>query len=205
MDDVILKREASGEEIARGAEAVNAALAGTGIWVAPRPLHNLPSEITALLAKPVLSPTENHQLKAHFLLSRERCLEVIAAAGRTPKVPGGGAMEAYCETLNVQYPQLWVIDTESDRSAFYPYHRNMGADGTGSDEVGQHLSGTKMGYRFDILGGVVLTMNATTEAGWLFTFSGILPHGGVLQDTSVGNKVLVQVLGPERFWIRAAG
>ncbi|MEM8552695.1 MAG: hypothetical protein AAGF45_09965 [Pseudomonadota bacterium] len=202
--EVILSREATGEVLASGHEAVNAALKGTGVWVAPRPLDDEPPEMLALLQKTVLTEEENARVKAHFLLSREKCLDIIAAAGRTPQVPGGGSMEAFCETLEVPYPQLWVIEKGRDMSGFLHYHRNLGEDGTGSDDVGQQLSGTLMRYRYDLFGGVVLTMNCTDDAGWLFTFSGILPHGGMLHETSIGSKTLVQVLGPERFWVRKA-
>lgn len=205
MDEtVMLASEQSGEEIARGHEAVNTVLHGTGVWVAPLPLGGAPADIRALLAKPVLTAEENSRAKAHFLLSRDKCLEVIAAAGRTPQVSGGGSMDALCVSNGVQYPQLWVVEAESDFSEFYSFHVNQADDGTGTDEIGQLLAGRLMRYRYPVLGGVVLTMSCQADLGWLFTFSGIQPHGGILDETEAGSKILVQVLGPKQFESRVA-
>ncbi len=205
MDDAVtLTREETGAELARGYEAVNGALEGTGIWLAPLPLDGVPADIKDLLAKPALTAEENTRVKEHFLLSREKCLVAIAAAGREPQVPGGGSMAAYCDTTQVQYPQLWVVAAEIDFSGFYPFHVNQTDDGTGTDEIGQMLSGRLMRYRYPVLGGVVLTMSCLPQLGWLFSFSGVQPHGGILDETEVGSKILVQVLGPERFQARPA-
>lgn len=201
--EVFLTRESSGEQLAEGFEAVNAMLEGTGVRVMPKPLEHEPPEILALLSKSELTEDENARLKAHFLLPRAQCLEIIAAAGRIPQVDGGGSMEAFHEGLDIQYPQLWVIEEGADYSDFYPYHRNTSDDGVGSDELSQILSGEGMGYRYDTLGGVVLTTKTSPSEGVLVTFSGILPHAGPVNGVSAGSKVLVQVLGPERFRSRA--
>lgn len=205
MDETVtLASEQSGEAIAQGHEAVNVALRGTGVWVAPLALGGTPADIRALLAKSVLTAEENSRAKAHFLLSRDKCLEVIAAAGRTPQVSGGGSMDALCMSNGVQYPQLWVVEAGSDFSEFYSFHINQADDGTGTDEIGQLLAGRLMRYRYPMLGGVVLTMSCQAGSGWLFTFSGVQPHGGVLDETEVGSKILVQVLGPKEFESRLA-
>ncbi|MGI9524269.1 MAG: hypothetical protein ACR2PG_21770, partial [Hyphomicrobiaceae bacterium] len=152
---------------------MNAALDGTGVWVAPLLLGGVPAEIRTLLRKPDLTAGENARVKRHFLLSREKCLDVIAAAGRTPQVSGGGSMDALCVSNSVQYPQLWVVEARVDFSGFYPFHVNRADDGTGTDEIGQMLSGRLMRYCFPVIGGLVLTMSCNSNMGWQFTFSGV--------------------------------
>ncbi|GJL66697.1 MAG: hypothetical protein NPIRA05_16680 [Nitrospirales bacterium] len=63
---------------------------GMGIW--PLDLTSVSDEIQALIRQQSLSDEERARLLAHFLLSRERLLEVIAQAGRTPHVSGGGEL-----------------------------------------------------------------------------------------------------------------
>ncbi|MEO1102689.1 MAG: hypothetical protein AAFW98_02985 [Pseudomonadota bacterium] len=202
MDDsVTLTREESGAEIARGPDAVNTALRGTGIWVAPRDFSAEPPSILALLRKPTLSADENAKVKAHFVLSRQECLDIIQKAGRKPHHPTGGSLRALSLENEIQYPQLWVIEEGADGSAYFPLHVNVSDDGVPSDEVGQVLSGRLMRYRFKLDDGiVVLTMSCPGhDRGWMFSFDGARPHGGILHETEPGSKILVQVLGPETF------
>ncbi len=200
-----IRLEREGAQIASTFQDVNAALAGHGIAAWPVDLSGLPPEIRRLLVKLTLTEAENRQLKAHFLLSRERLLEVIDEAGRKPNLPGGGALDSYCIETKTHYPQLHVIAADHDYSGFFPFHANLGEDGTGADEVGHVLSGSNMQYRFRLADGAVVVLSlscATPDQAWRFTFNGTTPHGGILKDTAVGTKVLVQAIGPERFHLR---
>lgn len=73
-------------------DEVNAGLAAYGAGTWPLDLAGVSAEIRGLLAQPRLSAAEADRIKVQFLLPRERLLQIIAAAGRTPQVPGGGAM-----------------------------------------------------------------------------------------------------------------
>ncbi len=200
-----IRLERDGTEVAGTFQDVNAALAGHGIAAWPVDLSGVAPEIRRLLDKKALTEAENRQLKAHFLLSRERLLEVIAEAGRVPNTPGGGALDSYCIETETPYPQLHVIAAGRDYGAFFPFHANLGEDGTGADEVGHVLSGSNMQYRFRLADGAVVVLSlscATPDQAWRYTFNGTTPHGGILKDTAVGTKVLVQAMGPERFHLR---
>jgi hypothetical protein len=72
--------------------AINAALSeiGTGVW--PLDLRGAPDDIRQLLTQLTLTDAEVERLRTHFLLPRQRLLEIIAAVGREPNVPGGGAL-----------------------------------------------------------------------------------------------------------------
>lgn len=183
-------------------EDVNATLSGDGVRVWPADLSGAPPDILALLGQEKLTAVENERVKDYFLLSREDLLEVIANAGRQPNLPNGGALDTYCIETDTHYPQLHVIDRAIDYSGFFPFHINVDEDGNGTDEVGYVLSGSNMQYRYrlencDI---VVLSLSCPDPAqGWLFTFNGGAPHGGILRDTLPGTKVLVQAIGPARF------
>ncbi len=61
---------------------------GSRIW--PLDLRAEPHDIKKLLNKPTLTTEESDRLLNHFLLSRERLLEIIISAGREAHVPGGG-------------------------------------------------------------------------------------------------------------------
>ena len=71
---------------------VNAALAGVGARVWPRDLGSVPAEVRRLLRQPTLTEAESEHIKTHFLLSRQRLLEIIAGTGRMPQVQGGGEL-----------------------------------------------------------------------------------------------------------------
>jgi len=74
---------------------INGALAEVGSRLWPLDLHHAPADIQQLLRQPALTAVEAGRVEAHFLLSRERLLEIIVRAGRTPHVPTGGAFSDY--------------------------------------------------------------------------------------------------------------
>jgi hypothetical protein len=71
---------------------VNAALLSVGARLWPIDLRGIPDDIRGFLAKPTLDEKEVAAVREHFLLPRERLLELIEQAGRAPQVPGGGEM-----------------------------------------------------------------------------------------------------------------
>ena len=101
----------------------------------------VPADVQRLLGQPTLTNAEEERLKAHFLLSRERLLDVIGDAGRKPHVEGGGALSTTVLSHGYSYPQLWVVQGGIDYSRFDRFHVNVADDGTGVDEVLQILSG----------------------------------------------------------------
>ena len=188
--------------LAETAEAANRILNEHGIGVWPSNFTDTPADIKGLLAKEQLTEEENARLKTHFLLSREQLIKAIHAANREPNVTGGGSLEGFCVETAIQYPQLHVIDKALDYSGFFPLHVNASEEGVGSDEVGQVLSGSDMTYRFGIDEGRILTLSMSCPdplSGWVFTFDGGAPHGGALENTAAGTKVLVQAIGPHQF------
>lgn len=70
---------------------------GAGVW--PLDLSDTPADISALLGKPVLDATEAECVMTHFLLPRQRLLQILAQAGCTPAVAGGGALTTYVANL----------------------------------------------------------------------------------------------------------
>ncbi len=200
MSESGISLERDGRVLARSFEAVNAALVSDGIRAWPADLSAAPAGIRALLARQTLTEAENAEVKAHFLLPRARILQVIADAGREPNLPDGGALNSYCIETEIHYPRLHVIDPALDYSGFFPFHGNLGAE-SGTDEIGYVLSGQGMTDRFRLANGdvVVLTLICQSPVqGWLFTFDRGVPHGGILQDTDPGTKVLVHAIGPAR-------
>src|SRR5262245_60252035 len=112
---------------------------GGGVW--PLDLSGVPADIRRLLEQSTVTEAQEERLKTHFLLRRERLLEIIRSAGRKPHVDGGGALSTTVVSHGYSYPQLWVVQGGIDYSRFDRFHVNVADDGTGVDEVLQMLSG----------------------------------------------------------------
>ena len=186
-------------------DEVNAGLAayGAGIW--PLDLAGVSAEIRGLLAQPRLSPAEADRIKAQFLLPRERLLQIIAAAGRTPQVPGGGAMAPFVENHGYAYPQLYLAEAGVDYTRFDRFHVNTADDGAGVDEIGQllHGGGVRIVQRRPGLGIATLRLDCpSADRGWIVTYDGGSSHIGSLSAARPGTKFLMQVIGPERWLMR---
>jgi hypothetical protein len=184
---------------------VNHAMVDVGSRVWPLDLHGAPSEVRRLLMQAALTEAEAERVKAHFLLPRQRLLEVIEGAGRKPHVPGGGELTTIASTHGYAYPQLWVVQNDLDYRRFDRFHVNAAEDGTGVDEVLQVLSGSRVMIVQRVPGGGVLTLHLDCSrqgAGWLVTYDGGNPHIGSLSRAEPGTKVLAQVIGPARWVIR---
>jgi hypothetical protein len=184
---------------------INAVLAeiGSGVW--PLDLSGSPGNIQRLLRQPALTETEAEQVLTHSLLPRERLLEIIAAAGRQPNVPGGGELVTWESIRSISYPQLWIVQGDEDFSRFDRFHVNVSEDGTAVDEVAQMLWGRGLVIRHHLPSGVILTIHLDCPrelAGWLITHDGGKPHIGTFSQASPGTKCLVQVIGPARWIMR---
>lgn len=187
------------------AEEATAALSeiGAGIW--PIDFRDAPSDVMELLSRSKLSDSEAARVREHFLFPRERLLRVVADAGRSPRVPGGGALETTVVSHGYGYPQLYVVEEGIDYTRFDRFHVNTTEDGTGVDEVLQLLWGSGLSIVQRLPGGIELTMEIGCPEpgrGWIVTYDGGLPHMGRLSTATLGTKALVQVFGPEEWSIR---
>jgi hypothetical protein len=185
--------------------AVNAALGAVGAHIAPLDIRAAPGEVRVVLAKPTLTATERSSLMKHFLLPRERLLEVIADSGRAPKIAGGGALETTVASHGSHYPQLYLAEQGVDYSRFDRLHVNSADDGTGVDEIMQFLSGSSVVLHQQAPdgGAMVLSMDCPSpEFGWVLTYDGAIPHIGSLSSATPGSKILMQIIGPPRWSIR---
>jgi hypothetical protein len=204
-DDSIQLTFSDGRSPLTSVVAINEALASVGSQVWPLVLRGTPTDIQRLLTQSTLTEVEVERIKAHFLLPRQRLLEIIASAGRTPHVPGGGELTTGVSTHGYSYPQLWVVQGGVDYSRFDRFHVNVTDDGIGVDEVLQMLSGGGVVIHQRQPDGAVLTLCLKCPAedtGWLLTYDGGSPHIGSLSGATPGTKVLAQVIGPARWGIR---
>ena len=201
-----LRLEVSGSPAAVTVLAdVNRKLVVLGSKVWRLDLGSAPADVRSLLARSTLEAAEMSRLMSHFLLSRERLLEIIAEAGRMPHVSGGGALSTHVDSHGYSYPQLWVVQDGIDYTRFDRFHVNTADDGTGVDEVMQVLSGAGIVIRHRLPDGKVLALHVdcpSDDAGWLVTYDGGHPHIGSLSGARPGTKALVQAVGPPRWSVR---
>jgi hypothetical protein len=172
------------------------------VW--PLDLQHESKEIQNLIKQPTLTAEESEYLKKHFLLSREQLLEIIRKAGRTPHVEGGGELQTYVLPNEHSFPQLFVVQEGVDYSRYDRFHINIADNGTPVDEFAQFLFGSGYVVYQRLPDGKILTLHlACSEGiGWILTYSGGLPHIGSVSKATVGTKILVQVIGPEKWTMR---
>ena len=92
---------------------------GTGVW--PLPLDNAPDDVQRLLGQTTLTNDETTRLRAYFLMSRERLLEVISASGRPPNVLSGGELETGRQAVaSCPYELRYFRSPSQDRPRGYP-------------------------------------------------------------------------------------
>jgi hypothetical protein len=183
-------------------EQVNAALAPVGTRIWPQDWSDLPNDLKDFLADPDPPPERTAEVMPHFLLPRERLLEVLAQAGRRPHVPGGGALTTLDETHGVTYPQLYVAQAGADFSRFDRMHINVGADGTPVDDVVQLLCGSGLVLQQRLPSGETVKVSLACpahDAGWLLTVDCAIPFIGSFSAASAGTKAVSQVIGPARW------
>ena len=185
--------------------AVNTALARFGARVWPLDLGAVAADIRALLARPTLTAAESARIEETMLLPCTALLEKLAEAGRTPHVPGGGALETEVANHGYSYPQLFVVEAGADYSRFDRFHVNVAEDGTAVDEVMQVLSGggVRILQRLPGAGSATLTLDCPSpDRGWTVTYDGGVTHIGSMSAAAPGTKALMQVFGPARWTMR---
>jgi hypothetical protein len=179
---------------------------GAGVW--PIDLGAAPDDVRDLLRRPVLDDAATGRIMQQFLLSRSDVLEVIARAGRTPEFPDGGRLETLDVTDGVNYPQLYLVDGDTDYTRFDHPHRNTTAAGPGVDEVLQLVSGGgfRLMQELPAAGWYTLTLDCPDDsAGWVLTYDGSRPHMGSLTRAQVGTKLVVQAIGPAEWEVEQVG
>jgi hypothetical protein len=184
---------------------INGALSEVGARLWPLDFGYAPGEVQRLLRKPGLSRAEAERVRTHFLLSRDRLLEIVTAAGRTPHVADGGALATVDTTHDVPYPELYQVEAGADYSRFDRFHANLAADGTAVDEFMQVLSGAgvRVLQRLPRGGDLVLDLGCPDPvSGWLLTYDGGVPHIGSFTGCAPGSKILMQIIGPPRWIMR---
>jgi hypothetical protein len=184
---------------------IQAALQSLGIGVWPLRLDDVPDDVRRLLGQMTLTDNETTRLRAYFLLSRERLLEIITASGRLPNVAGGGELETTVTNEGYSYPQLWVVQGGTDYTRFDRFHVNVGQDGTGVDEVLQVVSGHGVVVRARTPDGRAQSLHLACpndSTGWLVSYDGGQPHIGSLSSATPGTKVVAQVIGPKAWELR---
>ena len=177
---------------------INAVLAPYGSRVWPLDLSDVPTAIRDVLGQPTPTAQASAALTDHFLLSRARMLDVIADAGRTPQVEGGGELRTYVSNFDYWYPELYVVGPGTDYTRFDRFHVNVTDHGSGVDEFMQVLHGKGVVVHQRRPDGVVVTVHLdcpSDTAGWLMTYDGALPHIGSLSSADLGTKVLQQIIG----------
>ncbi|MGI9553391.1 MAG: hypothetical protein ACR2NC_00580 [Thermodesulfobacteriota bacterium] len=170
---------------------------GTRAWTID--LSNVPTDIKQLLKKQTLSDEEKGIILHYFLLPMERLLNIIEDAGRTPNIPGGGEFSTTVSTFGYSYPQLYLSEEGVDYSRFDNLHLNVSQDGTGVDEVLQFVSGSEFVIHQYMPDKNVLQVHFSCpdeNSGWMITYNGKNPHIGSLTSSSIGTKLIVQVIGP---------
>ena len=176
---------------------------GVGVW--PLQLDDVPDDLRLLLGQGNLTDAETERLRDHFLLSRERLLELVDESGRTPNVPGGGALETTVLNQGYSYPQLWVVQGDVDYTRFDRFHVNVSDDGTGVDEVLQMVSGEGVIVRVQQPDGTVhnLRLDCLDEnTCWMFSYDAGQSHIGSLSSATPGTKLVVQAFGPPEWALR---
>jgi hypothetical protein len=199
-DGIHLELTADGSG-ATGAAAANDALARFGTRVWPVDLTAAPDEVRDLLSRPALTGEETARVRDAFSLPRARLLELMAAVGRHPSVPGGGELSTLDVVNDVRYPQLFVIEPDVDYSRFDRLHENVADDGTVLDETMTVLIGGPVRLVQRLADGAEATLSlhaVDAITGWVVTYGG-LPHIGSFTGAAPGSKILVQAIGPARW------
>lgn len=171
------------------------------VW--PLDLSDLPRLVRSALDQEEMSDQEVELVMQHFLLPRERLLEIMAECGREPHVPGGGALQTHVMPHDYEYPRLFQIHAGDHITTYDVFHSNHAEDGTGVDEIVQMLRGEGLLMRHLLADGSEWSLRMScpnAEQGWMSTYEGLHPHIGSPADATPGAKFLVQVIGPAN-WI----
>ena len=184
---------------------VNDGLLPFGARVWSRDLRDAPDGIRSLLGWPGLTMEQRERVKTAFLLPHENLLARIVEARATPHVAGGGAASTTVVNHGYTYPQLFVVDPETDYSRFDRFHVNTTDGGTGVDEIMQVLAGggVRILQRRSDHSTATLQLNCPdAQTGWIITYDGAGSHIGSFSTAVPGTKILMQVIGPPRWTMR---
>lgn len=197
----LLLEFSNGEASLTDVDKINQALSVIGMAVWPLDLRHQPEKIQNLIKQPTLTADESEYLKNYFLLSREQLLEIIRKAGRNPHVEGGGKLQTRALPNEHLFPQLFMVQEGVDYSHYDRFHINIAEDGTPVDEFAQFLFGSGYVISQRLSDGKILRLHldCADGFGWTLTYSGGLPHIGSVSKASVGTKILVQMIGPEKW------
>lgn len=179
-------------------DEINSALRDLGSAIWPLEVSSAPEDIREFLAAPSLDEVQSQHVADHFLLPRERLIELVGAAGRTPEIAGGGFLSTTDKTHGIVYPQLYQVLEGIDYSRFDRFHMNRSRALTGVDEVMHVLCGRGIVLHQKIPGRGVLRLeiDCPPGQGWTLTYDGNLPHIGSISGATLGAKILMQVFGP---------
>ncbi|MEO1193692.1 MAG: hypothetical protein AAFY02_18190 [Pseudomonadota bacterium] len=183
-------------------EDANSLIAPVGMRIWPLPVAQLPESLDAQRRAETISADARQALLDAYLLPRARLLSLIEEARQRPHVPGGGALTSEVTTHGQTYPQLHCVEAGIDYGRFDHWHRNLAPDGSGTDEVWQVLWGSGFCVHQRLPDGRHLALTLACprpDQGWLGTYDGARPHMGSVASASIGSKVLVQVIGPDRW------
>ena len=195
----------TGEEPTSCLEEIGDTLARVGAAVWPLDLSGSPQEIKSLLDQESLTTNESQRVLDHFLLSRERLLNVIKAARREPNLFGGGELSTYVTNHDYWYPQMWIAQAGEDYSRFDRLHVNTADDGTGVDEVLQMVAGAGIKIILQQPDQSLVTLELECpdiDSGWTVTYNGGSPHIGSVSSARPGTKLVTQVIGPASWQMR---
>lgn len=184
---------------------INQILSVVGARLWPLDLRQGDSGTRQLLKKSTLNEDEVTRVMRHYLLSRERLLEIVSAARRRPHIEGGGELTTVDATHQVTYPELYQVEAGVDYSRFDRFHANLTDENTGVDEFMQVLAGSGVRFLQHLPqgGDLVLELGCPDSAsGWLLSYDGAIPHIGSISGCTAGSKVLMQIIGPAHWSMR---
>lgn len=184
---------------------INETLSEVGARLWPLDLSQADGEAQQLLQQSKLNEAEVTRVMQRYLLPRERLLEIVSAAHRTPHVEGGGELTTLDTTHQVTYPELYQVEAGVDYSRFDRFHANLTDDNTGVDEFMQVLAGSGVRFLQHLPrgGDLVLELGCPDPAlGWTLSYDGAVPHIGSISGCSAGSKILMQIIGPAHWSMR---
>lgn len=184
---------------------INQMLSPVGARLWPLDLRQGDGETRQLLKQSALNEDEVTRVMRHYLLSRERLLEIVSAARRSPHIDGGGELTTVDTTHRVTYPELYQVEAGVDYSRFDRFHANLTDENTGVDEFMQVLAGSGVRFLQHLPqgGDFLLELGCPDLAsGWVLSYDGAIPHIGSISGCSAGSKVLMQIIGPAHWSMR---
>lgn len=143
-----------------------------------------------------------HRVLTALLPSRENALSLLHQANITPSFENLGSLTSINRVNGCHYPRInqsTTANTETVVDNLELFHRNVSVDNIACDELIYMLYGSVHFY-FYVNGKVVhLEITAANGKGWLLTYKGSIPHGGVFSPIV---KQLAVLMGPKEWEMR---